>query len=71
MCLEGNASIGKLILRFLTVIHPVLQKTLERNVCLIMNIISCLELAQPRKYLSLPELILSGKNDLLVWEMVW
>ena len=38
---------------------------------LIMNIISCLELAQPRKYLSLPELILSGKNDLLGWEMVW
>lgn len=33
VCLEGNASIGKLILRFLTVIHPVLQKTLERNVC--------------------------------------
>ena len=33
LCLKGSVSIGRLILRFLTIIHHMLQKTLERNVC--------------------------------------
>lgn len=33
LCLKGNVSIGKVILRFLTITHPILQKSVECNMC--------------------------------------